>query len=65
MTYKVEINNGLAILGYLGRGKVKLNATAYPHPSSAKRAAETYIKNNPTHKYKILPWDRYTDSVMR
>lgn len=65
MTYKVEINNGIAVLGYLGRGKVKLTATGYPHPSSAKRAAESYVRKNPEHKYKILPWDRFKDSVMR
>ena len=62
MTYKVQIHNGIAVLGYLGRGKVKINATGFPHPSSAKRAAEAYIKKNPGHKYVILPWDRYKDN---
>lgn len=65
VTYKVQINNGIAILGYLGRGKVKIQATGYPHPSAAKRAAESYVAKNPEHKYKILPWERLTDSVVR
>lgn len=65
MTYKVQVIFGVAILGYLGRGKVKIQATGYPHPSAAKRAAESYIAKNPGHKYKILPWERLTDSVVR
>jgi len=65
MTYKVQISNGLSVLGYLGRGKVKAQATGYPHPSSAKKAAESYVAKNPGHKYKVLPWEKYIDSVMR
>lgn len=65
MTYKIQVSNGIAILGYLGRGKVKLQATGYPHPSSAKKAAESYVAKNPGHKCKILPWERLLDSVVR
>jgi hypothetical protein len=65
MTYKIQITNGIAVLGYLGRGKVKTNATGYPHPSSAKRAAESYVAKHPGHSYKILPWNKYLDSVLR
>jgi hypothetical protein len=60
--YKIQINNGLAILGYLGRGKIKLQATYYPHPSSAERSAKSFCAKNPGLRYKILPWDRYNDS---
>lgn len=65
MTYKVQICNGIAILGYLGRGRVKIHPTGFPHPSSAKRAAESYVAKHPGHTYKILPWDKYLDSVLR
>lgn len=65
VTYKVQVSNGLTILGYLGRGKVKTQATGFPHPSSAQRAIDSYTRKNPTHKCKILPWERFVDSVMR
>ena len=65
VAYKIQISNGIAILGYLGRGKVKTHATGYPHPSAAKRAAESYVAKHPEHKYKILPWERLIDSVVR
>ena len=56
MGYKIQISNGIAILGYLGRGKVSSTSTYYPHPSSAERSAKSFVKKNPGHKYKILPW---------
>lgn len=64
MTYKVQITNGIAVLGYLWHGKVRNQPHGYPHPSSAERAAKSYVAKHPSHKYKVIPWNRYEDSVL-
>ena len=65
MGYKIQISNSIAVLGYLGRGKVSLAPTYYPHPSSAERSAKSFCAKNEGYKYKILPWEKHLDSVMR
>lgn len=50
--YKVQVNNGIAILGWLRRGKVvPLHAVAaeYYHPSGAKAAIKGFLKKNPSY----------------
>ena len=54
--YKVQINNGYAIIGFLRNGKTSLTPRYYHHPSSATKAAKSYVAKHPDHKYKILVW---------
>lgn len=63
MGYKVEINNGIAKIGFLGRGKVQQQPTYYPHPSSAKKAADNFAKKTGL-KYKIVEWSTPGSSIV-
>lgn len=52
--YKVEINNGIAILGFLCNGQAKRNPKWYPHPSAVKRAIKSYATKHPDHKFRVF-----------
>jgi hypothetical protein len=57
MGYKVRIDNGFAILGYLHKGKVSQTPTYYNHPSAAIKARDSFIKKTAGKlKCKILRW---------
>lgn len=42
VAYKVQVTNGIAVLGWLRRGRVSSSPTYYHHPSSAKKAATNF-----------------------
>lgn len=54
--YKVELNNGIAVVGYLRRGKISVHAASYPHPSNAEQAAKSFVKKHPALSYKVVRW---------
>jgi len=57
MGYKVQVSNGLAVLGYLRKGKVSLAPTYYNHPSSAVKARDSFVKKTDGKlTCKILRW---------